>query len=64
MLTKNVVSAPKNVDEKMLTTVKKMLTKKYSQHFRKMWIKKILTTVAARSKHTILGPLPYSGSGE
>jgi hypothetical protein len=45
MLTKNVRYTRKNVDEKMLTTLKKMLTKKCSQHFQKMLMKAILTGV-------------------
>jgi hypothetical protein len=34
---KNVGNTPKNVDEKMLAALRKMLTKKCSQHFQKKY---------------------------
>jgi hypothetical protein len=40
MLTKNVGYTFKNAEEKMLTTLKKLLTKKCSQHFQKVLMKK------------------------
>jgi hypothetical protein len=45
MLTKNVGNTPKYVDGKMSTTLSKNVEENCSQHFRKMMIKKILTTV-------------------
>jgi hypothetical protein len=41
MLTKNVGYTLKNVDEKMLTTLQKMLTKQIRNIFEKYWWKNI-----------------------
>jgi hypothetical protein len=42
---KNVGNTTKNVDEKLVTTLPENVDEKYSQHFQKMLIEKILTTV-------------------
>jgi hypothetical protein len=62
---KNVGNTPKNVDEKLVTTLPENVDGKCSQHFQKMLIEKILTTVkktinkkTKKSKCVVIGGAP------
>jgi hypothetical protein len=64
---KNVGNTPKNVDEKLVTTLPENVDGKCSQHFQKMLIEKILTTVkktinkkTQKSKRVVFGRAPLA----